>query len=369
MLNGIKYSALRAIRDKEFVLSSLLIAILMGTVNFFMADNVMTELTEGNINIPIAIVETHGSEESFLADVLEATDMFEISFHNDVESIMYQLEDNTVAGIFEIGETPRLIVANNGWNQNLMLAIADEYVIRQTVMNQILTENPQYFEYVMTAMLNEITLMAEMPISENQVNMLQFMTMMMIVMPALGGMFVGLERAMLTNNDGEKASRRIISSMGKFKMLIADLIGSTIISMLLSVIAWAWFAFVLGVDLDLNLAWGALTLLIMALFSVTFGAIFGLLAPGGRKAREQILQGVYMGLFMIGFIGGQFHNDTIRLINQFNPISLSIDALMALSMGSYGRYITFMSIFAGVTIVCLILLNFAVRRNRHVDVR
>ena len=369
MLNGIKYSAIRAIRDKEFVLSGLLLAILMGTVNFFMADSMMTQMSEGNIEISVAIVELEGSENSFLVDILAATDMFELSFYDDTENIMEQLENGSIDGIFEIGETPRLVVANNGWNQDIMLAIADEYVIRQTVLDHILTENPQYFESAIAAMAREFTLMEEMDIAENQVDMLQFMTLMMIIMPAIGGMFVGQERAMLTNNDGEKASRRIISSMGKFKIIIADIIGAAMVSMLLSIVAWAWFTFALGVDLDLNLAWGALTVAVMALFSVAFGAMFGLLAPGGRKVREQILQGAYMGLFMLGFIGGQFYNETIHMLNRFNPISIAIDALMALSMGSYARYVTFMSIFAGVTVACLVLLNFAVRRNRHVDVR
>ena len=369
MLNGIKYSTIRALRDKEFVVMGLMVAILMGTFQFFMTNTMMEDLAEGSLEIPIAVVEIAGSEESFFIDILETTGMFELTFYDDVESIMYQLENNTVAGIFEIGEIPRLIVANNGWNQDLMVLIADEYIIRQSAMNHILTENPQYFESVMTTMANEIILMEEMAIADEQVNMLHIMIIMMMTMPAFGGLFVGLERAVLTNNDGEKASRRIISSVGKFSMLVADLIGGAIVATLLSVVAWVWFVIILGVDLDINLAWGALTIILMAFFSVAFGAVFGLLAPGGRKAREQILNGVYMGLFMIGFMGGQVHNETLALINQFNPIMVGIDAFMALSLGSYGRYITFVSILTGAIVICLVILNFAVRRNRHVDVR
>jgi len=369
MLNGIKYSVIRALRDKEFVIMGLMMAILMGTFQFFMTNTMMEDLAEGNLEISVAVVEVEGSEESFFIDILEATEMFELTFYDDVESIMYQLEDNTVAGIFEVGAIPRLIVANNGWNQDLMVLIADEYVIRQTAMNHILAENPQYFESVMTAMINEITLMEEMEIADEQFDMLHIMIIMMVVMPAFGGLFVGLERAMLTNNDGEKASRRIISKMGKFKMLVADLIGGAIVATLLSVVSWVWFAVVLGAELDINLAWGGLTIILVALFSVAFGAVFGLLAPGGRKTREQILSGAYMGLFMIGFMGGMVYNETIALINQFNPLMLGVDAFMALTLGSYGRYITFMSILVGIIVVCFIILNFAVRRNRHVDVR
>jgi len=369
MLNSMKYSMLRAFRDKEFMFSALLLAILMGTVNFFMANTMMDDLIEGTLEIPVAIVEVAGSEESMFADILEATDMFELTFHETVDDVMYQLEDHTVAGIFEVGELPRLIVSNNGWSQMLMQAVADEYIVSHEMLMRIAMENPEHLEAAVLQLMATSSVMREMEMADRQVDVTQFMTIMMLTLPAMSGMFLGLERAILTNNDGEKASRRIISSFGKWKILIADLLGSALVVVMNTVIVWAWFALVLGVDLGVNLVLIGLTFIVVALFSLSFGAAFGLLAPGGRKTREQILTGAYMAMFMFGFMGAQIQNELFSLINQFNPMTATIDALMALNMGSYGRYVGFMTILVGATTLSLVLTAVAVRRNRHVDVR
>jgi len=369
MFNSMKYSAIRALRDKEFMFSAVVLAILMGTVQFFMTNTIMDDLMEGSLEVPVAIVEVAGSEESVFVDILEATGMFELTFYDDLDNIMYQLEDNTVAGIFEVAEVPRLIVSNNGVSQMLMQAVADEYIIGHEMLMRIATENPEYLEAAVAQLMTTSSVMAEMEIAENQVDLMQFIIIMMLTLPAMSGMFLGLERAVLTNNDGEKASRRIISSFGKWRILIADLLGSAFVVLINTLIVWAWFALALGVDLGVNLMLAGLTFLVISLFSLSFGAAFGLLAPGGRKTREQILTGAYMAMFMFGFMGSQMQNETIRLINQFNPMTATIDALMALNMGSYGRYVGFMSILAGAAVICLILTSVALRRNRHVDVR
>ena len=369
MLNSIKYSAIMVLRDKEFMFSAVMLAILMGTVNFFMTNTMLDDLMEGNLEIPVAIVEVAESEESVFVDILEATGMFELIFHETVDDVMYQLEDHSVAGIFEVTEVPRLIVSNNGMSQLLMQAVADEYMVGHEVLTRIATENPEYLEAAVRQLMAPNSMLSEMEVADRQIDMTQFMTIMMLTIPAMSGMFAGMNYAMLTNNDGEKASRRIISSFGKLKLLIADLIGSVLVVVGCTGIVWAWFAFVLDANIGINVLLALGTFTLLALFSISFGAVFGLLAPGGRKAREQILTGAYMGMFMLMFMEPQINNDVISLINEVNPMAATLNALMALNMGSYGRYIGFMTVLAGGSIAFLVLASLAVRRNRHVDVR
>jgi len=91
MFNSMKYSMIMALRNKEFMFSSILIAILMGTVMYFMTGSIMDEVAEGTFEIPIAVVEIAGHEHDLFIEILDEVEMFEVEFL-DMDEALYQLE-------------------------------------------------------------------------------------------------------------------------------------------------------------------------------------------------------------------------------------------------------------------------------------
>lgn len=368
MLNSMKYSMIRALRDKEFMFSTIIIAVLMGTVMYFMTETMLEELESGTLEIPIAVVEVSGSEHGAFIEILETAGIFDLEFV-DMEQALFKLEANDVEGIFEMGDDISLLVTHNGFTPLLLQTIADEYVMTSGALTTIATENPEDLEPAIISLMNQESVILEMEVTNQMVDTMQLSTILFITMTAISGMFVGFERAIMTNDDGKVASRRITSSFGKVNMLIADLVGVALLVVVMTFSIWAYFSLVLGVNLEMNVALAALGFLLTALFSVSFGALFGLVAPGKRKTREQILMGAYMGMMVLAFFGPQVRVDAITLINRVNPMSVLLDSLMALNMGNYVRYFGFTGTIAVATVIFLGLVIIALRRNRHVDAR
>ena len=369
MFNSIKYSIFRAVRDKEYMFSSLVIALLMGTIAFTMTGSMLEELEEGTLEIPVAVVEVEGSEQSAFIQILEATSMFELKFV-DMETATYKLEINEVDGIFEVGYMPRLLVTRSHFRQRLLQTVADSYLINSNVLEAVASENPEYLEAAIMNIIEPNAVTSEMAIADEMVDWVQSLMILMITMTAFGGTFLGFERGIMVNNDGAIASRRITASFGKVKILIADLMGAAFVGVALSFAVWAYYVLVLGVDLEMNVGLAAVAFFLTALLGVIFGAFFALIAPGKRKTREQILNGAYMGLAMTGgFATGMRGIPLLDLINQVNPMVLLSDSLMALNMGNYTRYFGFMITLIIAAVVFLVLTLITLRRNRHVDAK
>jgi len=368
MLNSMKYSIIRAFRDKEFMLSGIIMVVLMGTIMYFMTDSMFEEFNEGTLEIPVAVVEIAGSEESLFIEILETAEMFELKFVS-MEEALYQLEANDVAGIFEVGNELRLLVKTSNFRQMLLQSLADEYIRSGNMLTSIASENPQNLQNAIMSMIERQSVMSEMLIAEELVDIMQFSIMLLIATIAISGIFVGFERAIMTNNDGAIASRRITSSFSKMKILLADLMGVTSLVVVMTGSIWAYFSFVLGINLKMNVGLATLAFFLSSLFSVSFGAFVGLFVPGNKKMREQALFGAYMGMIMLAFFGINARVEIIDSINQVNPMIRLANSLIALNMGNYARYFGFIGTMSFATIVFLVLAIIASRRNRHVDIR
>ena len=361
-----KYSMKRALRDKEFMFTSIIIAILMGTVMHFMTGSIMEEIDEGIFEINVAVVEATHHEHDIFIEVLESVEMLELEFV-DMEAALYKLDAGDVQGIFEVGYEPRLLVTVSHFSQRILQSIADQYVMNHDIFTNIAMTNPEYLASAMMSLVDRDSIMAEMELSENVMDIMQMFMIMFVTTGALSGIFVGFERAIMVNNDGTTASRRLISSFGKMKLLLADLLGVAAVVVLISFITWGYFAIVLGVELEVNLTLAGLSFFLTGMFGLALGAFFGLVAPGKRKTREQILNVFYMGMIMIGFFGSQMRMPIINTINEYNPLMILVDAIMALNIGSYNRFIGFMVALAVSTVVMLAATIIALRRTRHVD--
>jgi len=366
MLNSMKYSIIRALRDKEFMLSTILITLVIGTVLNFTTNTMLEEITAGTLEIPVAIVQIEGSDTSTFIQTLEAAQIFELEFV-DMAIAIDKLENNDVAGIFEVGVKPRLLVVTANARQLVLHAIADEYVINAAVLQNIANENPASLENVVANLLKQTPIASEMELANNLTSPMQHLAIAFITLVAVSGLFVGFERAMMTTNDGATASRRITSSLQRVKILIADLVGVALVVVVLTFGVWAYFFWVLGVDLEMNLILAALAFFLVALLSVSVGACFGLVIPGTKKLREQVLMVIYLVMLVPVFFVGQLQLPAI--VDSLNPMALIQDTLMALKMQNYARYFGFITTMIVIVIMLLSLTIISLRRVHYVDTK
>jgi len=371
MLNTIKYSFLRALRNKEHVISSVAISLLMGTMFFFMTDTMLDELIDGSITLEIGVVQVAGEDEhaTFL-DILDAAGaLFEIQMM-EMDEALYALENDEIYGIFEIGNELNLLVVNDGFRQIIMQQFADSYLQHHEILMTILATNPAYFDHAMMSILAQTPVMSEKEMANEMPDMIQNLAITMIAITSVIPFFQGFDRALKVNNDGKIGSRRIISSFGKMNMLIGDLIGVAVLQVILTMITWAYFAFVLGINIEASIPLSILAFFIASAFSVAFGAFLGLVAPGKEKTREQILNVVVMiGAFAAGMSATIRGIAVVDAINTVNPFVLIADAVLALTLDNMPRYIGFISTIAGATVVLLAITFITLRRNRHVDLK
>jgi hypothetical protein len=279
--------------------------------------------------------------------------------------------DHRVHGIFEITDSePRLLVTENAmFSARVLSSIIDEYVKNNQIITNIAINNPQYLESALLDMGNQGAVTTQMALMDHVIDIMQMFMIMFVTTSALAGVFVGFQRAIEVNNDQHLGSRRLVSSFGKMKLLMTDLLGVTIVSVGIAFATWAYFAVVLGVELEVNLWLAGVSFFLTAFFGVALGAFFGLVAPGTKKVREQILNGAYMGMVMLGFFGSGARIPWVIALNDFNPLMILVDAIMALNIGSYDRFIGFMIALGVSAVVMLIATIFALRRTRHVDAK
>ena len=371
MLNGIKYSFLRALRNKEHVISSLAISLLMGTMFFFMTDTMLDELMDGTVTLEIGVVLVAGQDEhvTFLEVLHAAGDVFDVQMM-EMDEALSALENDEIHGIFEVGDELHLLVVIDGFRQVMMQQVADSYLQHHEILMRILKSNPAYFEDVVLSMMAQTSITYEMEMANEMPDMLQNIAITMIAITSAIPFFQGFDRALKVNNDGQIGSRRIISSFGKMKMLVGDFIGVALLQVILTMIAWAYFAVILGINLEARMSLAALAFFVASIFAVAVGGFLGLVAPGKEKTREQILNVVMIVGTMAAGLSAQLRGIAVMdAINTVNPFAIVADAVLALTLDNMPRYIGFVSMMAGATVILLALTFIALRRNRHVDLK
>jgi len=343
----------------------------MGTMFFFMTDTMLNELIDGTITLEIGVVQVAGEyEHATFLDILDAAgELFDIQMM-EMDEALNALENGEIYGIFEIGNALNLLVTSDGFRQILMQQFADSYLQHQEILMTILAENPAYFENAVMRMIEQTPITSEMEMANEMPDMMQNIAITMIAITSAIPFFQGFDRALKVNNDGKIGSRRIISSFGKMNMLVGDLIGVAVLQVILTMIAWAYFAFILGINIEASIPLAALAFFVASVFSVAFGAFFGLVAPGKEKTREQILNAVVMiGAMTAGMSSTIRGIAVMDAINAVNPMVLIADAVLALTLDNMPRYIGFVSTMAGATVLLLAITFITLRRNRHVDLK
>ncbi|MCI9530556.1 MAG: ABC transporter permease [Lachnospiraceae bacterium] len=343
-----RYSLLRISRRKLNIFWSLLFPIILGTL-FQLSFGGFLDQEVSFHQIPVAYVEGEGADAAFqavLEELEKGSQMIKLQPAGEEEAKKL-LQDGTVEGIYSNGGgTPklRLTVSGQGINESILSTVIGQYRCISHVFTQIGQERPQKIQAAAEDIKKERQYIKEWDISGkpilNTMDYFYSLLAMNCLMAATAGLMCAVEfKADLSS----LAARRVVSSAGRFLVLLADLAAVVTMQFLYLVFSAGYLLFALEVPIGNQ--WG---LMLLALFGgCVLGVTLGFFIGVAGKLSENAKEGLCVGIMMVSsFFSGLMVAEMRWLVEEYapwfariNPASLIVRAFYSLNVyDTYGQY-------------------------------
>lgn len=352
MLQTIKYSFLRLLRNKSEVFWILCFPILLGIC--FKVGFANIQNSETFSAIPVAIVSENQENYSVFkqtADTLgEGSDnqMLDITYtsKNDAEKL---LKDKKIDGILTVSDKVKLTVSANASNisvnQSILNSFVKQYNVSKDAFMDIAMNHPDKLQNAIKNMTSEVTYSNKVLLTdrENSDNFTQYfynLLAMACLFTSMSGMYIAIQNQ---GNLSFLGARRCISPMHKLKSIIGELISHVGFNFTCNLIAYIFLVAVLKVDLTAHLPLEILTLFMSTLTGISFGFFIGSFGTASDHVKNGIVLSVVMtSCFLSGLmVGGmkQIIEDICPLLNRVNPAVIISDSFYSLSVyDTFERY-------------------------------
>lgn len=352
MLQTIKYSFLRLLRNKSEVFWILCFPILLGIC--FKVGFANIQNSETFSAIPVAIVSENQENYSVFkqtADTLgEGSDnqMLDITYtsKNDAEKL---LKDKKIDGILTVSDKVKLTVSANASNisvnQSILNSFVKQYNVSKDAFMDIAMNHPDKLQNAIKNMTSEVTYSNKVLLTdrENSDNFTQYfynLLAMACLFTSMSGMYIAIQNQ---GNLSFLGARRCISPMHKLKSIIGELISHVGFNFTCNLIAYIFLVAVLKVDLTAHLPLEILTLFMSTLTGISFGFFIGSFGTASDHVKNGIVLSVVMtSCFLSGLmVGGmkQIIEDICPLLNRINPAVIISDSFYSLSVyDTFERY-------------------------------
>lgn len=352
MLQTIKYSFLRLLRNKSEVFWILCFPILLGIC--FKVGFANIQNSETFTAIPVAIVSENQENYSVFkqtADTLgEGSDnqMLDITYtsKNNAEKL---LKDKKIDGILTVSDKVKLTVSANASNisvnQSILNSFVKQYNVSKDAFMDIAMNHPDKLQNAIKNMTSEVTYSNKVLLTdrENSDNFTQYfynLLAMACLFTSMSGMYIAIQNQ---GNLSFLGARRCISPMHKLKSIIGELISHVGFNFTCNLIAYIFLVAVLKVDLTAHLPLEILTLFMSTLTGISFGFFIGSFGTASDHVKNGIVLSVVMtSCFLSGLmVGGmkQIIEDICPFFNRINPAVIISDSFYSLSVyDTFERY-------------------------------
>lgn len=371
-----KYKLKMAIRPTQELFWTLCFPILLGTMFFIAFGNILAANENFEI-IPVSVVNESGAPSEFTSvlDELAASgenQLLELVPASDLSEAKDLLKNAKISGIITIGETPALIVKENGINQSILKAVLDQYQQISSTIKNAATTNPEAIQSIVSTLSSSISTNKEILLTdETNTDCMTWYYFALISMTCLYGGLLGLKCALsIQANLSSLAMRRSISPTHKLKLILADYTSAVCIQFASLVILICYLVFVLGINFGNKLGLTFVTAFVGSIIGVANGVFIGSLGKKSENFKSAVLLGITM---LCCFLGGLMDctmrykiEDVFPLFNRINPSALISDALYSLSIyDNYDRYLSNMLILIVMSIVMCLISYLIVRREKY----
>lgn len=352
MLQTIKYSFLRLLRNKNEFFWILLFPIILG-IFFKMGFSGLNESDKFSA-IPVAIVNENTQNFSLFQKVADSLDknsnesMLDITYTSN-DKAQALLEQQKIVGILTVSDTVKLTISANMQNdtikQSILSSFVKQYNTSQKAVSTIAEQHPEKLPDAIQIMNKDSSYNKKVSLTdrENSDTFTQYfynLLAMACLFTATAGMRISIHNQ---GNLSLLGARRCISPMHKLKSIIGELIAYVLFNFACNFIAYTFIVLVLKIDLTAHLPLEILTLFIATLTGISLGFFIGSFGSASEHIKESICWIISMLFcFMSGLMVGNMKliiETFCPILNRINPAVLISDSFYSLSVyNTYDRY-------------------------------
>lgn len=352
MLQTIKYSFLRLLRNKNEFFWILLFPIILG-IFFKMGFSGLNESDKFSA-IPVAIVNENTQNFSLFQKVADSLDknsnesMLDITYTSN-DKAKSLLKKQKIVGILTVSDTVKLTISanmqNDTINQSILSSFVKQYNTSQKAFSTIAEKHPEKLPDAIKMMNKDSSYNKKVSLTdrENSDTFTQYfynLLAMACLFTATAGMRISIHNQ---GNLSLLGARRCISPMHKLKSIIGELIAYVLFNFACNFVAYAFIVLVLKIDLTAHLPLEILTLFIATLTGISLGFFIGSFGSASEHIKESICWIITMSFcFMSGLMVGNMKliiETFCPILNRINPAVLISDSFYSLSVyNTYDRY-------------------------------
>jgi len=345
MGNIYKYRIKTILGDKGNMFWTLLFPILLATLFYFTFGSLMTESSEFE-SVPVAVVEESGN--AYFMETLEEEElakgdspMLEIQ-KVDREQAEALLENEDVAGIYEIAEEPALMVKNQGIGQSLLKTVLDSYLQIESTVTNIAMRDPSQVAGTIAELAQPDGVIEHITLGNGDYNFWRENFYALIAMTCLYTSFFGLRGATdMQPGMSVIGARRSITPTPKLTMVLSDMLATVTVMSAILAILLLFLVCVLGIDMGNNVPAIALTTFCGVFVGVMLGMFIGLVL----KTKQGVKDGILVSLSLVlSFLSGLMYpnmrflvENAAPIVNKLNPAALMVDSFYTLDTYGMGE--------------------------------
>lgn len=351
------YKIKRVLRQKEELFWVLLFPMILGTMFYFAFSN-LNNTTENFHTIPAAVCYEEGTNNQSFQQVLrtlsqESDTPFLSITETDWDSAVQLLKNNTVRGIFRVGEEVSLTCVsadeanvNNtlAMEQSILEAFLREYEAGAKAVPDALMQAPDALDDVLALAKAGASYGSSLTLTDGNMDSIVQYFYNLIAMACLFTSFAGTYVAIRNQaNLSDVGARKCVSPSGKAVSVAAQLLSGVLTQFGCIVVNILYLVYVLRVDFGTALPLLLFTALIGCILGVSFGFFIGSIGQLSELVKNGILVCVSM---LCCFFSGLMISG-IRLVvekfcplfNDINPAVLVSDSFLTLNIyGPNRRY-------------------------------
>lgn len=373
-LHIFKYRLKCLLRDKEVVFWTMFFPLILATLFMLAFSNLTAHDNFNPISIAVIDNDAYNRDAAFkstLESISEGDDrLFDLSKATEPEASS-QLTQGDIKAIILLDPEISLVVNESGISQNIVKIFLDNYSQISSAVSQVLETNPAGLQAVLDNFSEELSLVKEVPISDNSPNIILVYFYSLLAMACMYGAFWGHREVMeIQANLTPLAARINLVPVHKFKTFIASILAALVIQFFELLVLMGYLQFVLGLDFGNRIGYILFTCLIGSIAGITFGSFISSTMKTGEGSKIAVLLGVTMlGSFLAGMMFDKMKYIVATeapILSYINPVNLLSDAFYALYyFDSFDRYWTNMGYLSIMIVVFSIGTYLVVRRQKY----
>lgn len=371
MLHLMKNDLKVLFRSPETIFWPFVFPLILGTLFFFS----FGQMEEADFEtVPVAVVQQDNADKSFTEFLKSMEDddskLVEVKVMSENKA-KKALEDKSIEGIYEVDDTPSLVVGTTGIEQSILQSLLESYQNGKETITNIAKTHPEGLQAAAKQMANYEELVEQVSLGGKTTNVTAQFFYALIAMACLYGGFIGFDVAnRLQANLSAVAARRCVAATSKMKLILSQLLVGFSVHFFNVLVLILYLRYVLHMDFQGEMPRMMIVILIGEITGVSMGIFIGSISRLSEAAKVGINLAVSMGCsFLAGLMNANMKDiveKSMPIINRINPAALISDAFYCINV--YDDPARYMRNIITLAVICMILTVGAflmIRRERY----